>query len=242
MPTKPADSAIMTKRPNAAPVGDIPLFAGLEPAAVGRVLSLGRQHEVPRGAVLFSQGTPAASLHLLLRGFVKVVHTGSDGRQIVVGIVGAREPAGVLALLGPEQVYPATVLALVPSVVLTWTGAALQEVRDQYPALALNAMRALGDRTREAHTRLHEAAGDPVERRLAATLLRLAARLGARGEDGVVVIGAPLTRQDLAELAGTTLATVSRVLSAWRRAGILGEGRMRLVVRDLRAVSRLAGA
>lgn len=242
MPTRSAASAVATRRQNPARAGDIPFFGGLGPAAVSKVLGLGRQHDLPRGAILFSQGSAATSLHLLLHGCVKVVHAGADGRQIVVGVVGAREPAGVLALLGPDQLYPATVVALLPCVVLTWTGAALQELRDQHPALALNAMRALGDRTREAHTRLHEAAGDPVERRLAATLLRLATRLGARGEDGAVVIGAPLTRQDLAELAGTTLATVSRVLSAWKRAGILGGGRMRLVVRDLRAIARLAGA
>lgn len=241
MPSKPATAATSAVRSWPARLRDMPLFGGLGQGAVADVLRLGRRQDLPRGAVLFSQGAAATGLHLVLQGFVKVIQTGSDGRQIVIGIVGPREPAGVLALLGDDQTYPATVIALVPSVVLSWSGAALQEVRDHHPALALNAMRALGERTRDAHARLREAAGDPVERRLAATLFRLAARLGTREAEGTVVIGAPLTRQDLAELSGTTLATASRVLSAWKQAGILGGGRMRLVLRDPRALSRLAG-
>ncbi len=241
MPSKPTAATTDAARSRPVRFGDMPIFGGLGPDAIADVLRLGRQQDLPRGAALFTQGAAATGVHLVLQGFVKVVQTGSDGRQIVIAIVGPREPAGVLALLGDDQTYPATVLALVPSVVLSWSGAALQELRDHHPALALNAMRALGDRTREAHARLREAAGDPVERRLARTVLRLAARLGARGLDGAVVIAAPLTRQDLAELAGTTLATASRVLSAWKQAGILGGGRMRVVVRDRHRLARLAG-
>jgi CRP-like cAMP-binding protein len=239
MPSKPTTAATGAVRSWPARLRDVPLFGGLGLGTVADVLRLGRRQDLPRGAVLFTQGATATGLHLVLQGFVKVVQTGSDGRQIVIGIVGPREPAGVLALLGDDQTYPATVIALVPSVVLSWSGTALQELH--HPALELNAMRALGERTRDAHARLREAAGDPVERRLAATLVRLAARLGTRAEEGAVVIGAPLTRQDLAELSGTTLATASRVLSRWKQAGILGGGRMRLVLRDPRALSRLAG-
>jgi CRP-like cAMP-binding protein len=241
MPTTPIEATTETNCLDPARLGDIPLLSGLEAGALADVRRLGRQQDLLRGTALFTQGAAATALHLVLQGFVKVVQIGSDGRQIVIAIVGPREPAGVLALLGDDQAYPATVLALVPSTVLSWSGAALQELRDHHPALALNAMRALGERTRDAHARLREAAGDPVERRLAATLVRLASRLGTRGEDGEVVIGAPLTRQDLAELAGTTLATASRVLSAWKQAGMLGGGRMRLVLRDPCALSRLAG-
>jgi CRP-like cAMP-binding protein len=241
MPRKTTDDTADAGRLHPAHLRDMPLFDGLGAAAIADILRLGRQQDLPRGAVLFDQGAAATGFQLLLRGFLKVVQTGPDGRQIVIRVVGAREPAGVLALLGPDQVYPATVLAMVPSVVLNWTGAALQEVREHHPALALNAMRALGARTQEAHARLREAAGDPVERRLAATVLRLAAQIGSPVEGGAIAIGAPLTRQDLAELAGTTLATASRVLSAWKQAGILGGGRMRLVLRDRRMLARLAG-
>lgn len=242
MPSKPTATTTDAARSRPMRLGDMPIFAGLGQDAVADALRLGRQQNLPRGAALFTQGAAATGLHLLLQGFVKVVQNRSDGRQIVIAIVGPREPAGVLALLGDDQTYPATVLALVPSVVLSWSGTALQELRDHHPALVLNAMRALGDRTRDAHARLREAAGDPVERRLAATLMRLASRLGTRGEGSEVVIGAPLTRQDLAELAGTTLATASRVLSAWKQAGILGGGRMRLILRDRRVLARLAGS
>ena len=80
-----------------------------------------------------------------------------------------------------------------------------------------------------------------VERRLAQALLRLVRQAGHREPDGAVRIDFPISRQDIAEMTGTTLHTASRVLSGWEHAGILGEGgRQRIVVRNPRALMRIA--
>jgi len=229
-------------RPNPARLERVPLFAGLGIPMIGSILRLGRLQNLRRGAALFAQGGTATTLYLLLEGCLKVLQTGDDGRQIVVRFVAPDEPAGVLALLGQDQTYPATVLAVVPSVLLAWSGAGLLEMREDHPALAINAMRALGTRAQEVHARLREAVADPVERRLARGILRLLRQIGLRRDDGTLAVNAPVTRQDLAEFSGTTLHTASRILSGWTQAGILGGGRMRLEVRDERALARIAGA
>ena len=100
-------------------------------------------------------------------------------------------------------------------------------------------MRTLGARARETHDRLHEAAAVRVETRLARTLLRLVRQSGVREADGSIGIGFPLSRQDLAGMAGTTLHTASRILSGWEQAGILAGGRMRVTVRNHGALLRL---
>jgi CRP-like cAMP-binding protein len=190
---------------------------------------------------LFEQGTPATSLHLLLQGRLKVAQAAEDGQQTVLRFVGPNQLAGVFALLGPGQLYPATVTAVVDCSVLTWEGPALQALITQHPQIVVNAMRTLGARSQEAHARLHEVAAERVERRLAHALLRLVRQAGVREPDGSVRIDFPVSRQDLAEMTGTTLPTASRIMSAWEGAGILATGgRMRVTVKDPHALMRIA--
>ncbi|MBV1797347.1 Crp/Fnr family transcriptional regulator [Siccirubricoccus sp. G192] len=241
MPTTPTE-------PSSAPGGRldptalqaVPLFADLDRAALADVVQAGRTHRVLKDAALFEQAAPATALHVVLQGRLKVVQAGADGQQIVVRFVGPNDLAGVFALLGPGQVYPATVAAVVDCVVLSWEGPVLQEMQRRYPTLVVNAMRVLGGRSQEVHARLREAATERVERRLALALLRLVRQSGVREEGGAVRIDFPVARQDLAEMAGTTLHTASRILSGWEQAGILAGGRMRIVVQDPHALVRIA--
>ena len=216
-------------------------FAGLDEAAVAEAARTGRVRRLRKGETLFYQGAEANSFYLLLQGRLKAAQTGSDGQRTVVRFLGRGEPAGVLALLGPGQRYPANAVAVVDSVVLSWEGAALRRLVQCRPGIALNAMRAMGERVHDAAARLGEMAAERVERRLAHTLLRLVRQAGHREPDGAVRIDFPISRQDIAEMTGTTLHTASRVLSGWEHAGILGEGgRQRIVVRNPRALMRIA--
>ena len=217
----------------------IPFFAGLGRDELADILQAGHTHRLPKDTVLFEQGDAARSLHLVLQGRVKVVQTAADGQQMVLRFVGPNELAGVLALLGPGQTYPATVAAVLDCVLLSWNPAALEVLLRRFPQVALNAMRALSGRTQEAHDRLREASAERVERRLALALLRLIRQAGVKEVDGSITIDFPLARQDLAEMAGTTLHTASRILSGWEHAGILTGGRMRVGVRDPHALVRI---
>ena len=91
----------------------------------------------------------------------------------------------------------------------------------------------------EMQGRMGEMTGDRVEQRLARALLRLARQAGRPTRDGVE-FDFPITRQELAEMAGSTLHTVSRTLAAWDQQGVTGSGRRRLTIRDSRALAALA--
>lgn len=115
--------------------------------------------------------------------------------------------------------------------VLSWSAPRLSDHMERFPSIALNAIKVVGGRIEELQARLQEIATQRVERRIAATLLRLANQAGRRVEGGVEIPFA-LSRQDLAEMTATTLHTVSRTLSAWDQEGIVDSRRSsHLVIR-----------
>ena len=102
---------------------------------------------------------------------------------------------------------------------------------ERAPVLAANALKTLGQQVQEAHTRFREVSTEESERRVAHALLRIVEQ--SEGEPGEAIdVEFPITRQDLAEMTGTTLFTVSRILSAWEQAGLVGGGRERISVKD----------
>jgi len=122
---------------------------------------------------------------------------------------------------------------------LTWSRERIAELADQYPVIALNAMRIMGGRVTEIQQRLREMQTERVERRIAHALGRLVVQAGRRTPEGIE-IAFPLSRQDLAEMAGTTLHTVSRTLSAWEGAGIVLAGRQKVVIAQPHALVAIA--
>jgi CRP-like cAMP-binding protein len=100
---------------------------------------------------------------------------------------------------------------------------------EQYPRLAINSINILSQRIQEFQDRLREMATERVERRIARTLLRLASQTGRKTEQGIL-IDLSLTRQDLAEMTGTTLYTVSRTLSQWEKDGLVKSQREQVMI------------
>jgi CRP-like cAMP-binding protein len=135
--------------------------------------------------------------------------------------------------------YPATATAIVDSVTLAWDMTIWDEFMARYPTLALNVMKTMGQRVQDAHARVKEMATENVERRVAHALLRLVQHSGREVDQGVLV-DFPVTRQDLAEASGTTLHSVSRILSAWEDAGVVVAGRQKVIVCDLEKLFRIA--
>lgn len=206
----------------------VPLFDGLSDEAFEQVVTLARDRKCAKNEILFRQGDPAEAFYLIVAGRLKVSKTGEDGQQIIVRYLGAREIAGCVAVCGGMP-YPATATAIEDTWLLTWTRARISELATRYPGLALNAMRIMGGRTVELQERLQEIQSERVERRLAHALARLALQAGRRTTEGIE-IDFPITRQDLAEMIGTTLHTVSRTLSAWESRGIVAGSRQKVVI------------
>lgn len=205
-------------------------FTGLDGAAIAEVAAVGHRRRLAVGDAVFRQGEPADELFVLLEGRVKVTQLTPDGQQVVVRLVGPGEMMGCVAAWGQGS-YPGTAAAQESTAVIGWSGAVLRRLVERHPAIARNLLGAVGHSLQETQTRLRELATERVERRIAHALLRLAERDGR---------SLRLTRQELAELSGTTLFTASRTLSAWEAQGIVEAGRGHVAVRRPDSLAAIA--
>lgn len=233
--TQQQDSGARTpSTPDPAVLRGMPLFAGLDRDALAEVAREARTRRIARGAAVFAQGDEAAAGHALIDGRVKIAQASADGQRVVMRFIGPGEMFGTLAMF-TGGTYPADAVAVSDCVEIHWSAAAMTALMERHPRIALNALGIVGRRLCEVQNRLRELSTERVERRIAHALLRLARQAGRPVEAGVA-IGFPLSRQDLAEMTGTTLHTVSRTLSAWEAQGIVEGGRQRVVIRQPQAL------
>lgn len=184
--------------------------------------------DADRRSALFHQGDPASHLYLVIDGRVKLTQVGADGQEVIVRHIGPGEILGGIALV-EGAAYPVTGEVLEPVRLLAWPRQPLLRLAEQHPRLALLTTGIIAGRMHEIQERFRELATQRVAQRIARALLRLVRQAGRRTDRGVE-IDLPLSRQDLAELTGTTLYTVSRTLSSWESEGVVAVGRERVVV------------
>jgi CRP-like cAMP-binding protein len=217
---------------------DLAAFADMPASEVDDILRAAQIRRVAKGSALFEQDDPARAFFVLVEGRLKVTQLTPDGQQVVIRYIGPGEMFGCVAVSGQSS-YPGTATAVGDSLALAWAANAAGDLIEHHPKFGARILRSIGGRVREAHTRLREMATERVERRVARTLLRLAHEAGRRTENGVE-IDMPLSRQDVAEMTGTTLYTVSRILSAWENDGIVESGRQHIVIRTPDALVKIA--
>ncbi|MET3665516.1 Crp/Fnr family transcriptional regulator [Caulobacter sp. 1776] len=214
------------------------MFDHLDDVARASVLAAGSVRSLSPGRVVFSQGDPGITCHTLLQGRVKIVQARPDGSQSVIRFIGPGEMYGTVAAL-MDKPFPADAVAVVDSLEVYWSVGTMRQLMARYPEIAMRSAASAGTRLFELQDRVGEMAGEKVEQRIARTLLRLVQQAGRRTSEGVE-IDFPITRQELAEMAGSTLHTVSRTLAAWDERGVTGSARRRIVVRKLSALVDLA--
>jgi CRP-like cAMP-binding protein len=219
-------------------IARLPLFAGLSPPELDSILSDARSVRFGKDTPIFEEETEARSFYVLLAGHIRVVRTTPDGRQVIARYISEGEIFGVAAALG-RSTYPATAMAAVDCVVLVWPNAAWPGLSSRFPALAAATLKTVGTRLQDTQARVVELATEQVEQRVANALLRLVKQTGRKTEAGIE-IDFPISRQDIAEMTGTTLHTVSRLLSAWEERGIVASGRQRVTITDAHRLVLLA--
>ncbi len=206
------------------------LFSGMTDAQLDDILAVATSRRYATGSAVFEQGQPATHFFVLLHGRLRVTQVTSEGQQVIVRMVNPGDLFGIAkALRRPD--YPGTSTAVNDSVALAWPMEAWDGLLTRHPSLAVNAMQTMGSRLQEAHTRMRELSTEEVERRVAHAVLRLANQSGKKEGTGVR-IDFPVSKQDIAEMTGTTLHTVSRILTAWEEVGLVEGGRQKLLVKD----------
>jgi len=216
----------------------VPYFSVLDDSELTAVLATFRAEAMAAGQTVLAAGAPAERLFVLASGRVKLVGITPRGDEHVVDVLGPGDAFGALPVLGAPD-NDVTAIALTSGCLLVTSAAEFSDLLANSPRVALAVLNDVSGRLRDARARLQQAAGAPVDARLASALLTLSSRLGEERDDGRT-LGAPLSQEDLAALAGTTLETVNRVLSRWRRRGWLRTGRRHVVLRDLAALEAVA--
>lgn len=214
------------------------LFEKMDPAALDVLLSKCAVRTYPAGHAVFEQGQDAEEFFVLLEGRLKVSQVTEDGQQVIIRIVNPGDLFGIAKALQRTD-YPGTANAVTDSTALAWPMSYWSGFLEQNAHLAVSAMQTIGQRLQESHVRLREMATEEVERRVAHTVLRLAEQSGKREADGIR-IDFPISKQDIAEMTGTTLHTVSRILSAWQYKGLVRGGRQKLLIRAPERLQMLA--
>jgi CRP-like cAMP-binding protein len=216
----------------------VALFADLNPEVLAEVRGAARPRQVDAAGTFFVEGDPAASFFVLVSGSVKLAQVTPEGHQVVLRLLASGDAFGGVAAFGGAT-YPVSAEAVTASSALEWPGDVMARLMERHPKLALNALRFVAGRLHELQVQYRQLATEKVERRVARALLRLVQQAGRRIDSGVL-IDLPLSRDDIAQMTGTTLFTVSRIISRFEAEGILEAGRQRILIRNPHGLLKVA--
>jgi len=207
------------QRPTAAVLAGIPLFRRVSPEDRDRLVTVAQVRDYERGDAVFSEGDPSDFFVVVVTGRVKVFKQTPSGGELILEIFGPGNPVGAVAVYEARP-YPASAEAFEPTTCLLIPRPDFFALLEQRPSLVRGLLSSLSHRLVELTTRLAELTGGRVEVRFARLFLKLADQLGRSGPDGTF-IPLPLSRQELADLTGTTIETSIRIMSRWGKEEVL---------------------
>ena len=210
-----------------------PYFVGLTEDELDGIDARMQTHTFAEGQTIYRAGDPADALYVVAEGRVKVAQSTADGVETVTDILVPGEVFGAMGSLG-EPYHLQSASALVGTCVLRIGQDEFRQVVASDARIALRVLDDVAARLGQAHTDIGEQASSTVGQRLATVLLRLAEKVGKdRGREGIM-LEVPLSRADLAGLARSTPESVSRVMSRWKREGLVDSGRRWTALLDVR--------
>lgn len=216
----------------AAPFSSMPEEDRQHLAAVTQVCSFAA------GDKIFSEADPSEFLYTIVSGRVKVFKMTPSGKDIILGIFGSGDPVGSVAVF-KERPYPASAAAIEETVCIRTSRADLYALLERHPTVARGLLLGLTQRLVQLVNRVGELTGTRVEPRLARLFLRLVREIG-REERGGHFVPLVLSRQELADMTGTTIETCIRVMSRWEKESTVHTDTDGFVVLDPRTLQTLA--
>ena len=207
------------QRPTAAVLAGIPLFRRVSPEDRERLVPLAQLRAYGRGDAVFSEGDPPDFFVVVVTGRVKIYKHTPSGSDLILEIFGPGGPVGAVAVY-ESRPYPASAEALEPTTCLLIPRPDFFGLLERHPSLVRGLLSSLSHRLVELTTRLAELTGGRIEVRFARLFLKLADQIGRATPDGLL-IPLPLSRQELADLTGTTIETSIRIMSRWGKDDVL---------------------
>jgi len=211
----------------------VPAFATLERSDLERIAQVAVPRQFAPGQAVFREGDASDTCYIVREGRARATHEHGDGRTITLATFGPGDIFGELAMFEDER-RSATVEAIEPTSVVAVLGPDMRALMREHPEIATRLVIALGRRLREANQRLSRQSFQTVQSRVAAVLSELVAQKGSESHEVLVTA----TQADLAQLAGSSRESASRFLAVLERAGVISQGRGRLVVHDPEALKQ----
>ncbi|MGA9875189.1 MAG: Crp/Fnr family transcriptional regulator [Solirubrobacteraceae bacterium] len=217
-------------------LGRVPVFSTLEHDDLERIAQLAVPRKFDAGQIVFREGDASDTCYIVRSGRARAVREHADGRTITLATFGLGDIFGELAMFEDER-RSATVEAVQPTEVVAVLGPDMRRLMIEHPQISARLVIALGRRLRETNERLAKQSFQTVQSRVAVVLGELVSQAAeAAGTDQEVLVTA--TQADLAKLAGSSRESASRFLAVLERAGVISQGRGRLVVHDPTALDR----
>jgi CRP/FNR family transcriptional regulator len=203
-----------------------------------RIAAVAHVREFEKGATLFAEGGPSDFLYTVIEGRVKVFKTTARGTDVILEIFASGDAVGAVAVY-ESRPYPASAVALEPTTCLLVPRAAFFALLESHPSFVRGLLVGLTHRLVELTNRLTELTGGRIEPRAARLFMKLADEMGQRRQDGTF-IPMPLSRQEVADMIGTTIETSIRIMSRWGKQRIVRTEKDGFVVVDRNALEALS--
>jgi CRP-like cAMP-binding protein len=215
-------------------LGGVLAFEELGPPDLARVAGVSVPRAFGRGEIIFREGDDSDTCYLVRSGHARAIREHPDGRQLTLATFGPGDIFGELAMFDDER-RSATVEATDELETIALLGSDMRRLMRRHPEISVKLVIALGRRLRAANARLASQSFQTVQSRVASVLAELVARAQSEGAGRRDVL-VTATQADVAQLAGSARESASRFLAVLERAGVITQGRGRLVVHDPEAL------
>ncbi|HSL45672.1 MAG TPA: Crp/Fnr family transcriptional regulator [Anaerolineales bacterium] len=218
-------------------IGRLPFFRHLSPQGINQINCLFEDRDVAAGQAIYFEGDPGKYMYLVATGKVKLIRHTSAGREVLLDILRSGEYFGNLTVVS-GRVYTETAVAQTDCCILQISSPNFEKVLNQFPDVIMRVLQAVGQRLEASHEIIKQLSIYTADQRIAAALIRLMNKWGEQKEQGVL-IQLPFSRQDLAAMTGTTIETVSRVMSHFSAEGLISTGRKWVAIKDVERLQNL---
>ncbi len=216
----------------------IPIFSELGDKDIQELNSCLVREHYARKKEIFLEGDAPDWFYIVMSGKVKVTKISGDGREIIIEVISPCDFFGGFAVLKGFP-FPANAVAMEDSEIFKLSRRDLLKIIDRFPSVMFSITSSLGERTRGLQETLKNIALERVESRIAALLVKLADKTGDGINAGEAVIDMHITKQDIAQMVGTTVETAIRIMSRFRKSGVIANKNGKIVIKDMKTLKAL---
>jgi len=232
-----ADPAVCSLEYRLKIIGRLPFFRHLSPEAIVEINRLFEDRDVAAEQAIYFEGDSGEHLYLVAMGKVKLMRHTASGHEVLLDILRGGEYFGNLTTIS-RRAYTETAIAQTDCCILQISAQNFEKVLSENPDVTIKVLKAVTQRLEESQEVIKQLSVYTADQRIAAALVRLAKKLGEQKQKGVL-IQLPFSRQDLAAMTGTTIETVSRVMSRFSAERLISTGRKWVAVNDLERLEEI---